>query len=108
MDSCRNKGFKDQLLEADAKNTWDNVFDKTTVCGKSFRMPFCDKIVFGRQKERRPVKPARIMRFSFDDADGIREAWAAANQRTFLTGLTGGPGGPLTTGSRGKRGDHHL
>ena len=53
-------GILKALLTLDAKNTWADVFDITSVRGRSFRMPFNDKVVRDR-KEGREVKPYAVL-----------------------------------------------
>ena len=64
------KSLRGQLLELPPKNTWDMVFDITSVRGGSFRMPFCDKVAEGRE-----VRPVGVFVFEFGEphADDVKQ-----------------------------------
>ena len=63
------------------------VFDKASVRGGSFRMPFCDKVSQGpngrRKEERRWVMPKSVLMFNFDKG-GVAT-------KTRATGRIGSP-----------------
>mmetsp|Transcript_102522 Transcript_102522/g.328467 ORF Transcript_102522/g.328467 Transcript_102522/m.328467 type:complete len:716 (-) Transcript_102522:300-2447(-) len=68
QESARGNEISDtqrKLLQADERNTWDAIFDKASVQGGSFRMPFCDKIYRG-SLEGRPILPDSVWRFGWD------------------------------------------
>lgn len=60
------KSLRHKLLELSPKNSWDMVFDITSVQGGSFRMPFCDKVTQGA-REGREVLPVGVYMFEFSE-----------------------------------------
>lgn len=60
------KSLQRKLLDLSPKNTWDMVFDITSVRAGSFRMPFCDKFAQGA-REKREVRPVGVYMFEFGE-----------------------------------------
>ena len=57
-----------QLVAADERNEWGNVFDIASVRGGSFRLPLCDKVAKGKRfREERAIEPYGVWTYSVRD-----------------------------------------